>query len=75
MKRELGEVWRSDFTSPKPWKVQGFGAVASYSKKKHAKAVGELFKTQRDRDNERTEITSATNPRTDSTIYRNEFAD
>lgn len=50
--RELGEVWREDWHSKKPWKVQGPGAIASFTTRKAAKAIGELFKKEQERQNE-----------------------
>jgi len=43
MTRDIGEVWRIDWSSKKPWAVQGPGAVAHYRTKKEARWVGNLF--------------------------------
>lgn len=42
--RYIGDVWRKDWTSKKPWAVQGPGAIAFFKTKKEAKHVSELFK-------------------------------
>ncbi len=43
MNRLIGDVWRENWTSTKPWAVQGPGAVAHFRTKKQAVQVGELF--------------------------------